>query len=74
MMDKRDRILRAINAGRHKHANKGFGSWDKERFNAFVKKRQRDAKGKFIKTRPVEDTSRVRHNVQGHQEDTKEED
>ena len=47
-MDRRDKILQAINAGRHSHANKGFGSWDTKALSSYAKQRARDSKGRFI--------------------------
>lgn len=73
-MDKKDRILHSINAGRHKHANKGFGSWHTETLKEYARNRKRDAQGRFIKTPTVADKPRIRHHMAGKQTSIKEKD
>lgn len=48
--DVRDLILGGINGGRTK-TKKGFGTWDEEALKRFARKRERDAKGRFLPER-----------------------
>lgn len=47
--DVRDLILGGYNGG-IKKTPKGFATWNEEELKAFVETRQRDSKGRFIKT------------------------
>lgn len=42
-----EKVLAGINGGRHR-GRKGFGTWEKDKLNTFVSRRQRDSKGRFV--------------------------
>lgn len=55
--DRGDLVLGGINGGR-KSVAKGFATWDKTEFKAFVTKRKRDERGRFIKEKDGSETER----------------